>query len=60
MTYLTTMVNTRGKRLKVPEFHRCLKSSEWFFLMTMARRKGETIAKVISPQKALPHQWPSK
>ena len=51
------MVNTSGRRFIRLRVQRVLNSSEWFFFITKARRKGAMNKMVRSPQTALPAQW---
>ena len=56
MTTLTRMVKMSGRRLRLLSFQRAFHSSEWFFFITMARRKGEMSNTVRIPVIALAYQ----
>ena len=54
---LTNTVKSRGRRLRLLSAQSFFHSSEWFFFMTIARRKGATSITVNNPVMALAYQW---
>ena len=50
-------MKTSGGRLVRRSVQSALNSSEWFFFIMKARRKGAIISTVATPQTALPAQW---
>ena len=60
MVARTRMVNSRGTRLRLLSAQRAFHSSERFFFITIARRKGEMQSTVITPVMALAYQWSSQ
>ena len=49
MATRTMMVNSNGNRFSLFSVQRALNSSEWFFFMIIARRKGESADTVSKP-----------
>ena len=56
MNIRTKTVNTNGKRFVRWRVQSVLNSSEWFFFITKARKKGAMRRVVRSPQIAFPIQ----
>ena len=56
----TRMVNSNGSRLRLLSAHSARHSSERFFFMTMARRKGAISMTVNMPVTALAYQCSSQ
>ena len=57
MTTLARIVDSKGRWLRLLSAHSFFHSSERFFFITMARRKGEMNATVSTPVMALAYQW---
>ena len=56
----TKMVNSKGRRLRLLSIHNAFHSFEWFFFITIARRKGDISSTVSTPVIALAYQCSSQ
>ena len=56
MMMRTSTVKIRGRRFSRLSIHKARNSGEWFFFITMARRKGDMNSTVSVPVMALAYQ----